>query len=226
MKRFFTLLLTAVCVAISCTEPDSTVYGCTDYCSVQSSGLLVSDFGYRYNVLEQPDTDWKNEDRLYINFDVLEGVSVSEYDIRINSYSSFVMKDVAPERTGEDPVYCNVGVVTGISAPMLNISCYYVRKKGSTLPHVIDLVYDSSKSIGEEMYFELVHNAYGDTYAEGVDLSSCESVEYRVSFPIRSYLPEGVSSISVTVGYDWYMTDGTTTLPQTMHYTTSATVTM
>ena len=217
MKRFI-IALTACLVALTaCSKLSNTATGCRDYCTV-SGNQLISDSGYRYNVVQQSDDGWKSAERLLITFDVVETSSAYEYDINLTGYTPFVLGKVSTTRDGNDPVYFQTAVVTGSSSMILNMVCVYTHKKGSSQVHRFGLMYDPSKSTDSDVYFELTHEAFGDTYREGVDISECESVSAFLSFPLSGY----VTTQSITIGYDWYDSDDSTTYTTTTHYTSSS----
>lgn len=229
MKKTIIAALAMASMALtSCFKTDPTVYGCTDICNVESSAL-ISDYGSTYHVMETKVQDWKSRSRLFISYDILETVGVNEYNIRLNDATDYTVKQAliqsesTSDQQGRDAVYINKGFFSG-SIPYFNIQCVYAHKKKSTGFHDINLVYDDEKSNATNLIFHLRHNAFGDTYMEGVDISDCESVAECYSFPMSQFMKKGTGEIHITVNYDWYKTSGNTTLPETMTFDTSTTI--
>lgn len=229
MKKITLLTIIISSLALSsCFKTDPVVYGCTDICSVQNSAL-VSDYGPIYHVMETTLEDWQFKNRIYISFDVLENVGNSEFNIRLNEYTEYMLKNTVVMSTcsadvvGKDAVYANNAFLSGAS-PLFNIQCVYARKKNSTSLHDINLVYDDTVSDDTNITFHLTHNAFGDTYMEGVDLKDCESVAKCYSFPVSQYLKKGVGMIAITIDYNWYKTVGNTNSTELQKYTTTISI--
>lgn len=229
MKKISIIILAAAaCALSSCFKTDPVTYGCSDICFVQSNAL-VSDYGSTYHVMETSVEDWRYKNRLYISFDILETVSQSEYNIRLNEYTEYVVKSALWQSTssadlrGEDPIYLNSGFFSG-AAPYFNLFCVYARTKNSTAIHDVNLVYDDEQSDNNTAVFHLTHNAFGDTYKEGVDISNCESVARCYSFPVGEFLKKGAGQIEVTVDFYWYKSNSSGTSTETQYYTTSTTI--
>lgn len=210
MKKL-TLLTIAISTLIlsSCFKTDPVVYGCTDICFVQSAELK-SDNGAIYHVMESNSGDWKTKQRIYASFDILESISNSEYNIRLNEYAEYVLNSamrqslVNPETIGSDAVYLNGGFFSGTSPYYFNIQCVYARKKNSTKIHDINLIYDDKESDSTHAVFHIRHNAFGDTYMDGVNIKDCESVPACFSYPMDEIFRRGIGLVEITIDYYWY----------------------
>jgi len=229
MKKITILIIAISTLALSsCFKTDPTVYGCIDICFVNNSAL-VSDYGSTYHVMETSIEDWKYKNRIYISFDILETINNSEYNIRLNEYTEYVIKNAlvkstsSPDLQGEDAVYLNQGFFSG-SIPYFNIQCVYARKKNSTSIHDVNLVYDDTLSDETNAVFHLTHNAFGDTYKEGVDVKDCESVAMCYTFPVSEFFHKGVGMVDITIDYYWYKENSTGTTTELQKFETSTSV--
>lgn len=218
----YAVLLTA------CFKPDPVTYGCSDMCNVENF-TLISDFGGTYHVMEEKDSGWKGHGRMYASFDILETTGPGEYNVRLNDFTPYTAKSILYESSATseerkaDPVCLGQGFFSG-SSIYYNIQCMYIHKKGSSTPHELNLIYDEDKSNASHLIFHMAHNAFDDTYKEGVNINDCESAVASMSFPMSQFLKKGTGEIQITIDYTWYKSTGNTLSTETDVFENTTTI--
>lgn len=226
-KALLYIILAAVALAAtSCFKYDPVIYGQRDICTVDGSDL-VSDFGIKYHVTEMSDSKWKEAERVFITFDVLETLDNDNYNIRLNDYTVFTVKSAviaANEQeallSGKDPIYPTDGFLSGSANPYLNLSCAYVRKKGSEAIHNVNVVYDVEKSRPDHPVFHIVHDASGDIIKDGEKTDSFEQVRSNLSIPVKEILVKGTGETDIELTFGWYTIKGETAVADTFRQQT------
>ena len=215
MKKYL-LIAFAALIASSCIKGEPFLV--RDFVSGYIiSGTLNTDSGLLYHITKsQVDVDAKPEDRVFVLCDVMQqtGSSVTEYDVKLLDY--VIPLNKAPltysavtdwSAVGSDPVALDKSM-TWFSGGFLNTRLVFYYKDGSTTEHIMNLVYDDVNSTSDSLFFNLRHNAKGETWgAEGFESRAALGVGYA-TFPLDNLVPAGKDEVAVKVSWDWYKYEG------------------
>jgi len=210
MKRFFILLAVAL-AAVSCIGDDTILCRDTVMGNIKA-GVLYTDGGLMYNIVEtNVNVEVKDTVRILAVCDVIRqtGDSDTEYDVRLVGYTIPLCKEALTasevsdwDAVGNDPA----GLQTGwFSGGYFNMYLQYCFDSSSKTVHTLNLVFDDLRSNDDTLFFELRHNAYGETYSEETKDNENLAINYAyASFPIEKYLPSGKESVVMSLDWRWY----------------------
>jgi hypothetical protein len=150
--------------------------------------------------------------RVLANYEILSDKDKSKkmYEVKVNGFyqllskplvnESFILENEKARRDsiGNDPFY---GIDAWFGGDYLNIDFNLYYLKGSSKKHLINLIYDDTRSIADTIYLTLRHNAYSEIPGTGSPLYSSWG---RCSFRIVDLLPEGVTSKPVKLMWHQY----------------------
>jgi hypothetical protein len=150
--------------------------------------------------------------RILANYEILSDKDKSKkvYEVKVNGFyhllskplvnESFILEDEEARRDsiGNDPFYA---VDSWFGGDYLNIDLNLYYSKISDKKHMINLIYDDTRSTADTIYLALRHNAYGEIPGEGHSLYRDWG---RCSFQIADLLPEGVTSKPVKLMWIQY----------------------
>ena len=208
------ILIAATALLASCFPESDYMYNDTGMFTLAGPTKLVADTGDIYYITENnagaviPDT----LKRVMASCDVLEAVSgkQNEYNVRLNDFSGAICKAPVPlhaadaANVGTDGININQAWISG---GYLNLYVSYALYQGATKDkHVINLVHDNIRSNSDTLYFEMHHNAHGDS-PENTDISLYDFIfgGRYASFPISDILGTGKPVIHIE--WDWYIGD-------------------
>ena len=199
MRKIFYSLLVLTALA-ACKKDETLRYNNVTMGNIKGEEI-VSDQGNTFVITEslfEIDFNSLENKRVLLSCDVLRQVEGKTYDIRLTGIAQVLTKDVktleqsTPEEdlTADDPV-----IIRDLwySGGYLNIKFDFAQKKGSTTPHYINLVHDSSATEDGTYTFMFRHFAQGEVPSE-------EDREYHigsgyVSFPISKLITEDAAKI-------------------------------
>ena len=206
---------------VSCMKDDDALsYNNQSMVSVIGT-RYVSDMGSIFNVVENKSGQEPSQEatRMLFITDVLNNTSngkENEFDVRLTGFVEAVEKEViikgnqstySEELVGNDPVsYRN----PFFSGGYINFFFTIEAKKGSQVEHYVNIVLDEERSVPGHVFFELKHNANGETIAQ-YPSSDLVLREGLMSCYIRdillNYQIAGQSKVDVTFESQWYEGD-------------------
>ncbi|MDR0395304.1 MAG: NigD-like protein [Tannerella sp.] len=140
--------------------------------------------------------------RILANYEILSDKDKSKkvYEVKVNGFyqllskplvkESFILENEEARRDsiGNDP-FCYIDAWFGGDYLNIDFKLYYSRN--SDKKHMINLIYDDTRSTADTLYLTLRHNAYDEIPGSGTSLFADWG---RCSFRIVDLLPEGVTS--------------------------------
>lgn len=193
--------------SVSCQKDDTLYYNNMTMGNIVD-GRFVSDQGNTFNFVENLTAGISGEQKRILTLcDVLKptaGAS-NEYDVRLTLYYPVLdKKPVALEDAAEgdiavqDPVHIEQ---LWFSGGYVNMMIRNVRKSGSDVKHLINLVY--SKDEEGKYVMNLRHNAFGEVYSAENASQMVLSEGTYVSFPIADIISEDKAKI--VFDWKWYL---------------------
>lgn len=178
MKRTTVFLSTVVTLLLSlasCMKESDVLFTATVLADLDNS-TLVGDNGVRYNITNMSefpglDTLSRVVAVVYANKEISE----TEYEGTIYVYAPVLVKDyltmstMDADKVGEDAVNLNSIWVDG---KYISVRYDITSVYGSKTVHTINLVHNDAKSNKDTVFFELRHNAFGESYEYSVDLDN------------------------------------------------------
>ena len=215
MKKYSKMLLMAVIAAlcaVSCLpEDDDAVYTDAGMCEIITPTRLKMDSGLIYNIVSNRAGDLEvGMKRLMIQCDVLrvtEGKE-NEYDVDLLSYAQVVCKDVVRASEADDAALGDdaINIVEGwIENGYFNAYLQITGVTASKTEHLVNLVFNDVRSNSDTLYFEMRHNAYGESF-DNPDISTADLsiMEGYTSFPITELRPAGSGKIVMHFDWEWF----------------------
>lgn len=211
-RRIFKYLIIAASAALlaSCLPDYEYLFTDTGMYTFAGPNRLQADSGDIYIITENktgseiPDT----VKRVMAVCDVLSQVEGKEHEfrVRLNDYSIALCKPAVDkegmdeEAIGNDGVNINQAWATG---GYLNAYISYAVLPSSKKAHTVNLVYDSARSHSDTLFFELRHNAFGES-PENTEhpLNSFVFAGAYTSFPIKDLVGNGKPILHID--WDWY----------------------
>ena len=218
MRAFIPKAISAAIAAlllVSCLNKGEYLYTDTGMCTRIGADRLQTDSGAIYNIVENSSGSNFSETskRVMISCDVQSAVpgTTNEYNIRLIDFrealvdNPFTASAVAIDTLGNDGV--NV-VQAWVSGGYLNSYLNITVKSYSDTPHDIRVLYDDVRSNSDTLYFQMRHNAHGES-PENPDMSfnQLSLAGLYASFPINGILPVGGKYPIVHLEWDWYIDD-------------------
>lgn len=203
MKRLFLFLL-AVAAFVSCLDQDPFLYRLVTFGYTGSDGSLVADDGMKYVFpAGVPDEGWGDSRRVVAVIDVVEAVSDSIFNARLQQYVVPVFKDPVVLTDPEVPDSLGTGdvAVTSVwySGGCLNMSNAIRIADGEKAgSHVINLMADLRNPVQDTIKFELHHRSELD----GSPIEPASSYTFYSSFPVSSLMPKR-DSVVLKVSWIW-----------------------
>jgi hypothetical protein len=153
-----------------------------------------------------------NDKRVLANYDVKSDKESSKhiYEVEVNGFYNLLSKPLVSESfilqneefrrdsIGNDP-YSSVYAWFGGDYINIDFEIYFDRH--SNVKHLINLVYDDTKTTADTIYLSLYQNAYDKEPRYG---SNWQRGLGRSSFKIADLLPEGVNSMPVKLSWREY----------------------
>lgn len=140
---------------------------------------FIADDGTVGNIIKA-DLPAKNLNRAIAIVEIIDKISETEYNIRLRNYAEIKVKAITEkldytddeyESLGTDPTFLYDGFLSG---GYVNLQLGYFTTTGTNAKeHSFTLVFDSMKSQSDTLYFEIKHNADGET----LDMSKFTSVQ-------------------------------------------------
>lgn len=216
MKRIITAFASIMMVALasSCNQESNYLYySMTDICEWEN-GNIVNDKGTRFYIVENkvPTIKIDTMKRFLLVFDVLknEARTGQEYDIEVTDAARVDVRDILVKSECNMDELGTDGITLSsawISKGYLNALGTYTMETNSTKAHRIEFVYNDTKSNSDTLYFNLTHNAYGDSYDnKDKDASSLTKASEYVSFPISKYIEKLTKPIVISINWSWFIT--------------------
>lgn len=207
-----TLCLTAISLT-SCLGESEYLYSSLEMVNVLSSDRFKTDEGVIFNVVENSAASMPVDiKRMMISCDVIRNSSGKdgEYDIRLREFAEAKVSDPVllgeadVEKVGNDVVQVSQGWMTkGYFNALLKV----ITLKDSEQEHTIDLVFNEQRSHQDTLFFQIRHNAFGDSLEEEDNHDKAFNVAGGYfSFPVEQYIPAGTSSIVIHLDWEWYKT--------------------
>ena len=154
----------------------------------------------------------ENDKRVLVNFEIVSEKESSKkiFEVNVNGfynllskpvvYESFILQneDVRRDSIGNDPFS---QIDFGFGGNYINIDFKVLHSSYSDVKHMINLVYDDTRTNADTLHLTLYHNAYGEVPGKGLSLVSGVG---RSSFKISDLLPPGVTSKRVTITWSEY----------------------
>lgn len=206
------LLICAAAFSVtSCLEDNDYMYSGLEMVNVLSANKFKADNGNVYNVVENEVGEIPvSVRRMMISCDVLRNTNglENEFDIRLREYAE--AKTVEPvnsseaneEELGNDVININQGWMT---KGYFNALLQNIVLEGSEQEHSFNLVFDEQRSHSDTLFFQLRHNAFGDSLESEENRNKKFSFQNGyLSFPIDKYIPAGVGSIVFHFDWEWY----------------------
>lgn len=216
--RKFSFIFLCMLLAASCFKDRYNLYGDTVMADVLDPVTLKADNGFIYNVVssDAENIDLREEARVYINYDILQKKSGTEYDIHINAASRVLKKDAVLKGSGEygqDAINLDYG---WFSANYLNIRAIVPFFPELSTAHVINLEFDSAASDADTLRFTLRHDAQGASPKSGDPVEGTALGYCYFSAPLSGLLPPEQDEIIVKVTWNWFDFSAPETDPE--HY--------
>ena len=217
MKKYLIIALAAL-TAASCIKGEPFLV--RDFVSGYIvDGTLNTDSGLKYHIEKtQVNVEAKAEDRVFVLCDVMQqtGSSETEYDVKLLDYVIPLNKTPLTwsavtdwDAVGSDPVALDK-TMSWFSGGFLNSRLVFYYKEGTKTEHVMNLVYDDVNSTSDSLFFQLRHNAKGETWgADGCTIYNCAPGAGYATFPIDALVPAGKEEVGVKVSWTWYKFEGT-----------------
>ena len=227
MLRKSIMAAAAVCAALtltSCFGNEDYMYSGLEMVNVVSQNRLQNDDGTVFNIVESVVGNLPADvKRAMISCDVLKNTEgkTDEYDIRLLDFAQSLVKDpilsgaAVPDTLGNDPICANqIWMTKGYINGLFQV----IVLDGSKQEHTVNLVYDEARSHSDTLFFNIRHNAYGDSIEpqENRDKYYYYNSGY-FSFPVSAYIPEGKESVVVHLDWDWFETAGGALIIQRKH---------
>lgn len=113
---------------------------------------------------------------------------------------SYILQDEEARRDsiGDDPY---TQIYAWVGGDYLNIDFETLHAASLTKKHLINLVYDDTRTNADTVYLELFHNAYDELPGQGMSMVSQIG---RSSFQIADLIPAGVSSMPIKLTWKEY----------------------
>jgi hypothetical protein len=154
----------------------------------------------------------ENDKRVLVNYEVLSDKEKNKklYEVSVNGfynllskpvvYESFILEDEETRRDsiGNDPFN---RIQAGFGGDYINIDFEVQYARNSSTKHMINLVYDDTRTDTDSICLTIYHNAYGEI--PGNDLYLQKGLG-RSSFKISDLLPAGVSARPVKITWTEY----------------------
>jgi hypothetical protein len=155
----------------------------------------------------------ENDKRVLVNFEVLSDKDKNKnlYEVQVNGFynllskplvnESFILQDEAARRDsiGNDPF---IQINARFGGDYVNIDFEIFHSQNVEKKHMINLIYDDTRTDADTVYLTLRHNAYGEVIGTGG--SYLYEGWGRCSFKISDLLPEGVTSRPVKLMWTQY----------------------
>ena len=154
----------------------------------------------------------ENDKRVLVNFEILSDKEKNKnvYEIKVNGFYNLLSKPLVSESfilqneefrrdsIGNDPFN---GISAKFSGDYMNIDFELFYEQGSSTKHMINLVYDDTRTSADTLHLRLYHNAYGELPKKGLNLYKGYG---RSSFKLADLLPSGVTSMPVKLSWAEY----------------------
>ena len=214
MKRnIIRCLLTAATAAVlaSCLPKIDYLYTDTGMCTVLSPTKLQTDNGEIYFITQNNSGGSISDTvkRVMIQCDVLSAVEgkTNEYNILLQDFAPAMVQHPVNMSTMDEAVIGNDGLNVSqawVSGGYLNSYVYITILNPSEADHSINLVYDDVKSNSDTLYFEMRHNAHGESPENpDIPLNKFVFAGTYLSLPLDGILGEGQHPVC-HLEWDWY----------------------
>lgn len=200
----------------SCLDDDDDVYvsyGVIQHVTSKDNYEILTDKGNILAVTKSyTSTTIEDGKRVLANYEILSDKDKNKkvYHVKVNGFynllskplvnESFILEDEEMRRDsiGNDPFNC---VEAWFGGDYINIDFNLYYSMGSDKKHMINLIYDDTRSTADTVYLTLRHNAYGEVPGKGLSLYHAWGM---CSFKIDDLLPEGVTSKPVKLIWSQY----------------------
>ena len=209
--------LLSIFLLLSCLKDDNDIYisyGVIRNVISDNDYEILTDKGNTLKVLKSFTTQTvENDKRVLVNFEILSDKDKQKnlYDVSVNGfyqllskpvvYESFILQDEETRRDsiGNDPFY---QIQAGFGGDFINIDFEVWHAQYSDVKHLINLVYDDTRTDADTIFLNLFHNAYGEIPGNNQNLHKGIG---RSSFKISDLLPPGVTSKCVKITWTEYI---------------------
>jgi hypothetical protein len=154
----------------------------------------------------------ENGKRVLVNFEILSDKEANKniYEVSVNGFynllskpvvrESFILQDEQARRDsiGNDPFN---DVFAWFGGDYINIDFEVFHSNYSDVKHMINLIYDDTRSSSDTLYLTLRHNAYGELPHQGNFMYLGKG---KCSFKLADLLPAGVTSKTIKLNWTEY----------------------
>lgn len=216
MKKISAIaIMTAIIIMLpSCRKDNTIMYGNTTMGDMVD-GRFISDNGHLFRIVEQNCSgNMEGMKRVYTIGDILRktiGGQENEYDVRLDYIYEPVCKEILNSsdihdytELGDDPVRLESCWFSGGYINLI-ISIEYDGTSGKA--HLVNLVKDDEKSTSGTLYFQLRHNACGETAADGGH-GSISITNDLMTFPFARLVTDTSSETEVVIYWKWFDENG------------------
>ena len=172
---FCTLLLSFFFTSCIDNEEHYASYGVIQNVNSLNDYRIFTDKGNLLLVTKSPSGYAIEENkRVLVNYDILSeksNASPGIYEVKVNGFyhllskpevrESFILEDEEARRDsiGNDP-FC--GLEAWFGGDYININFVFLHSGNSSIKHLINLVYDDTRTGSDTVFLSLKHNAYDD----------------------------------------------------------------
>ncbi|MDR2473325.1 MAG: hypothetical protein LBD53_07195 [Tannerella sp.] len=214
------LALFGACLLFSCFDDNRNIhasYGVIQDASSKNYYQILTDKGNTLIVTESyTSQSIENGKRVFANFEVKSDKDSRKkiYEVKVNGFYQLLSKPVVNESyvlaneevrrdsIGNDPF---IDVYAWFGGDYININFEAFFKNYSSVKHLINLVYDDTRSTSDTLYLSLKHNAYGETANNNMYLHSGIG---RCSFLLSNLLAADIKYKPVKLTWLEYRYDG------------------
>lgn len=235
MNRFlkFIAVLASACL-VSCEKNSGALFtNASFFGEVQGNTIIVNGTNKYVVTEDETDAGWQKNKRNFFQGDVLnKSEDGGSYTMRIKSYSKVDIREVLTKGIDDPEVYGSnatclfedwgLNPTTGL----FDISYLVTFKPESETEHTVDLVFDPERSKQDTVFFELHHNAFGESFEnEEIETSKLATGIGYTTFnmkPVFSNI-QG-DSVVISIEWDWFKQSGEAISRETEHQQICGTV--
>lgn len=214
MKRtlFKSLLLAAVvAVLASCFPNEDYLFSDVSMCTVLGRNKVQTDGGDIYYVVKNSAGSDISDTlkRVMISCDVMSAVEgkQNEYNVHLIQLAGAFVKSPLRASTLDEDAAGHDGInidQAWVSGGYLNLHVQVAMLYPSAADHALNIVYDDVKSNTDTLYFEMRHNAHGESPENpNHNPASFTFAGAYASFPLTGILPSGKSPV-FHIEWEWY----------------------
>lgn len=211
MKHFvrLTVVFAIALAAVACSKNSGAILSRVTTIATASDGKLLTDNGETFIINSGADGKDLSSGRWYIIADLVSKRGENTYEVNLQKILPVLVKNIRNDSTPLEP---EVLVKDPIEAENIWISGGYVNMEilllfisDSETVHLVNLVLDTGRSHADSLFFDIRHNAYGETPANP-KYPSDKFLGGRsyASFPLSS-LPSPITGETVfQFRFPWY----------------------